>query len=76
MQAEILHVFVRFLSTAVDDTRNFTGKKFIVSLYPYFSWQGIDIGLLHIPDDLDTFPVKMIKKAGQLQCRTVHIWMA
>ena len=76
MQAQILHVFIRLLAAAVNHARNLTGKKLVITLYPHLPRKSIDISLLHIADDLDTFPVKMVKKTGQLQCRTVYIRVA
>ena len=63
MQAKILHVFIRLLAAAVNHTRNLTGKKLVIAFHPHLARQGIDVCLLHISDDLDTLPVKMIKKA-------------
>ena len=63
VQAQILHIFIRLLAAAVNHTRNLTGKKLVIAFHPHLARQGIDVCLLHISDDLDTLPVKMIKKA-------------
>ena len=75
MAAKCQNLFFRFHIAAEHDTRNLAGDQLIIHLHSSFLGKSGHICHLHITHDLHTLIIKMIIKACQLQCRSVHIRM-
>ena len=75
MVAKLQHILLRLHSPAEEKTGNLAGNQGVIHLMSSLRRQFIEIGLLHISDNLHAVLVKMIKKSGQLQCRTIYIRM-
>ncbi|MPN05028.1 hypothetical protein SDC9_152277 [bioreactor metagenome] len=56
-----------------DERRDFLGEKPVKAEPPLVGCHPGKIGGLDPADDLEAFGVKIVKKASQLQCRTVYI---